>query len=78
IRDQPAPGNVYLHEVLDLWVEQTVKPRIRGEISLFRYADDFVLCFQYKDDAVRVRQALRQKFESFGLKLHPLTAQSPG
>lgn len=68
----PLLANVYLHEVLDLWVEQTVKPRIRGEISLFRYADDFVLCFQYRDDAVRVRQALRQRFESFGLKLHPL------
>jgi RNA-directed DNA polymerase len=68
----PLLANVYLHEVLDLWVEQKVKPRLRGEMSLFRYADDFVLCFQYREDAIRVRQAIIQRFESFGLKLNPL------
>jgi group II intron reverse transcriptase/maturase len=67
----PLLANVYLHEALDLWVEQTVKPRMRGEVWLLRYADDFVLCFQYRDDAERVQQVLPKRFERYGLRLHP-------
>jgi RNA-directed DNA polymerase len=67
----PLLANVYLHEVLDLWVEQTVKPRMRGDVSLIRYADDFVLCFQYRDDAERVQQVLPKRFARYGLRLHP-------
>jgi len=62
-------SNVYLHYVLDLWFERVVKPRLRGEAYLVRYIDDFVLCFQYRADALRVQKALCQRLGKFGLSL---------
>ena len=50
-------SNVYLHYVLDLWFERVVKPRLRGEAYLVRYIDDFVVCFQYRSDALRLQEA---------------------
>lgn len=67
----PLLGNVYLHHVLDLWFEQNVLPRLGGRARLFRYADDFVICFEREDDARRVMKALGARFGRFGLKLHP-------
>ena len=52
-------SNLYLHYVLDLWFERVVKVRLRGEARLVRYIDDFVICFQYRSDALRVQDALR-------------------
>ena len=49
-------SNLYLHYVLDLWFERVVKPRLRGEAYLVRYIDDFVVCFQYRADALRFQQ----------------------
>ncbi|HXN23198.1 MAG TPA: reverse transcriptase domain-containing protein [Candidatus Dormibacteraeota bacterium] len=49
----PLLANIYLHYVLDEWFENEVKPRIRGEAHEIRFADDAVLCFQYKEDAKR-------------------------
>jgi group II intron reverse transcriptase/maturase len=54
-------SNVYLHYVLDLWFERVVKPRLRGAAYLVRYIDDFVLCFQYRADALRVQEVLRKR-----------------
>jgi RNA-directed DNA polymerase len=62
---------LYLHYVLDLWFERVVKPRLRGEAYLVRYIDDFVLCFQYREDAVRVQGALCKRLGKFGLTLEP-------
>src|SRR6202140_5030319 len=62
-------SNVYLHYVLDLWFERVVKPRLRGEAYMVRYLDDFVLCFQYRADALRVQKALCQRLGKFGLTL---------
>src|ERR1019366_335403 len=62
-------SNVYLHYVLDLWFERVVKPRLRGEAYLVRYIDEFVLCFQYRADALRVQKALCQRLGKFGLTL---------
>jgi RNA-directed DNA polymerase len=62
-------SNVYLHYVLDLWFERVAKPRLRGEAYLVRYIDDFVLCFQYRADALRVQKALCQRLRKFGLTL---------
>ena len=62
-------SNVYLHYVLDLWFERIVKPRLRGEAYLVRYIDDFVLCFQYREDALRVQDVLRKRLTKFGLAL---------
>jgi group II intron reverse transcriptase/maturase len=67
----PLLGNVYLHYALDRWFERRVKPRLRGQATLVRYADDFVIGFEYKDDAERVMDALGQRMEHFGLTLHP-------
>ena len=64
-------SNVYLHCVLDLWFERVVKPRLRGEAYLVRYIDDFVLCFQYREDALRVQDVLRKRLGKFGLTLEP-------
>jgi RNA-directed DNA polymerase len=55
--------------LLDLWFERVVKSRIRGEAYLVRYIDDFVLCFQYRADALRVQKALCQRLGKFGLTL---------
>src|ERR1700691_5551421 len=64
-------SNVYLHYVLDLWFERVVKPRLRGEACMVRYIDDFVICFQYRSDALRVQDALRRRLGKFGLTLEP-------
>jgi len=64
-------SNLYLHYVLDLWFERVVKSRMRGEAYLVRYIDDFVLCFQYREDALRVQEALRKRLGKFGLTLEP-------
>jgi RNA-directed DNA polymerase len=67
----PLLANIYLHHVLDTWFEQEVKPRLRGEAYEVRYADDFILCFQNRDDAERVLKVLHERFGRFGLQLHP-------
>lgn len=64
-------SNVYLHYVLDLWFERVVKPRLQGEAYLVRYLDDFVVCFQFRADALRVQEALRKRLGKFGLTLEP-------
>lgn len=67
----PLAANVYLHEVLDRWFEEQIKPRLRGSAFLIRYADDAVLGFAHRDDAVRVLEVLPKRFARFGLQLHP-------
>jgi group II intron reverse transcriptase/maturase len=36
----PLLANVYLHEVLDTWFEDVVRPRMRGSAHRIRFADD--------------------------------------
>lgn len=67
----PLLSNIYLHEVLDLWFERMVKPCLKGRAFLVRYADDFVMGFERKDDADKVHRVLFKRFEKFGLSLHP-------
>lgn len=67
----PLLANVFLHEVLDVWFEQEVKPRCRGEAQLIRYADDFVCVFKVKADAERFFEVLPKRFARYGLRLHP-------
>lgn len=66
----PLLANIYLHYVLDLWVQQWRTRHARGEVYIVRYADDFVLGFQYKSDAQRFGEELRQRLAKFGLELH--------
>jgi RNA-directed DNA polymerase len=51
----PLLANIYLHCVLDEWFETVVKPRLRGEAYEIRFADDFILCFEYREDAENLR-----------------------
>jgi RNA-directed DNA polymerase len=67
----PLLANILLHEVLDAWFENVVRPRMRGQVRLVRYADDAVLIFERKDDAERVMAVLPKRFEKYGLTLHP-------
>lgn len=67
----PILGNIYLHHVLDLWFERQAKPRLRGRATLIRYADDFVIAFERRDDAERVMAATGKRMQRFGLTLHP-------
>jgi hypothetical protein len=64
-------ANLYLHEVLDKWVEEQVRPKLKGSVKLVRYADDAVLSFSEAADARRLFAVLGKRFEKFGLKLHP-------
>jgi group II intron reverse transcriptase/maturase len=63
----PLLSNIYLHYVLDLWFSRRVSKASRGEAYYFRFADDFVACFQYREDAERFRQSLKERLKEFGL-----------
>jgi group II intron reverse transcriptase/maturase len=65
----PVLSNVYLHFTLDLWFEKKFKSQCRGEVYLVRFADDFVGCFQFQDDAQNFQRQLRERFARFNLEL---------
>lgn len=65
----PILANVYLHYVLDLWVEKYIKPRCKGEVYLIRYADDFLVMFQNENEARAFMKILPKRFAKFGLEL---------
>lgn len=67
----PLLSNIYLHYVLDLWVEQWRKRSARGEVIIVRYADDFVMGFQHREDAERFLTELKERLTRFSLSLHP-------
>lgn len=67
----PILSNIFLHEVIDLWFEHTVKPRLDGVAHLTRFADDFVMVFKSERDARRVQAVLSKRFARYGLRLHP-------
>ena len=62
-------SNIYLHYVLDLWVEKRLKPSLAGYVELVRYCDDFLLLIQYEDEAVRAHAMLKDRLAKFGLTL---------
>jgi len=65
----PLLSNIYLHYVLDLWFSRRISRQSRGEAYYFRFADDFVACFQYRDDAESFQRRLKGRLEGFGLEL---------
>ena len=67
----PMLANVYLHYVLDLWADWWRKTHARGNVIIIRFADDFVVGFQYQDDAERFLGELRGRLAKFSLELHP-------
>lgn len=66
----PLLANIYLHYVLDLWVNQWRKKSARGECYIIRYADDTVIGFQYRSDGEHFKRALDKRLEKFGLRVN--------
>ena len=67
----PMLSNIYLHHVLDGWFEDEVRPCLKGNATLVRFADDFVMTFETHHDAKRVLEVLGKRLERYGLALHP-------
>ena len=65
----PVLANVYLHYVLDTWFEYEIKPRLHGEAYYVRYADDFLIMFQYENDAQAVMNVLPKRLGRFSLEV---------
>ena len=67
----PLLANVYLHYVLDLWADWWRQRHAHGDVIIVRFADDFTVGFEYREDAERFLAGLRERFAKFGLELHP-------
>jgi RNA-directed DNA polymerase len=67
----PLISNVYLHYVLDEWFSKQIQPLLKEDSFLIRFADDFLLGFTNKEDAMRVMAVLPKRLGKFGLTLHP-------
>ena len=65
----PVLANLYLHFVLDLWFEHRVRPQNQGRCALVRYADDYVVLFEYRHEAVRFESAMKERLAKFGLEV---------
>jgi len=66
----PLLANVYLHYVFDLWVRDW-RRQVKGDVIVVRYADDFIVGFQYEQEARRFLAELRERLAAYGLELHP-------
>ena len=66
----PLLANVYAHYVLDLWAHQWRRRHARGDVVIVRWADDFVVGFEHREDAERFWAELRDRLATFGLQLH--------
>src|ERR1700752_2848101 len=67
----PLMANIFLHYVFDLWVHQWRRTKAKGDVIVVRWADDFVVGFQYRSEAERFHGELAERFANFKLKLHP-------
>lgn len=67
----PILANIYLHYVLDIWFEKRIKLRLKGRAMLIRYADDFVVAFQYRDEAQAFYRELPKRLQQFNLEVAP-------
>jgi group II intron reverse transcriptase/maturase len=66
----PLLGNIYLHYAFDVWAECWRRQHARGEVTLVRFADDVVVCFQYREDAERFHAGMQERLAKFHLELH--------
>jgi hypothetical protein len=66
----PLLANIYLHYVFDLWVQRWRRKRARGDVVAVRFADDFVVGFEHRQEAEQFLSELRERFARFGLELH--------
>jgi RNA-directed DNA polymerase len=67
----PLLANIFLHYVLDEWLEKDVRPHLKGQAFLIRYADDFVIGTTREDDARRIMEILPERMSQYGLTVHP-------
>jgi group II intron reverse transcriptase/maturase len=67
----PLLANVYLHYVFDLWAERWRRKQAHGDVVIVRFADDFVVGFEHREEAERFLTELRERFARFSLELHP-------
>jgi RNA-directed DNA polymerase len=78
----PILANIYLHHVLDQWLEDVAKPRLLNDATLIRFADDAVIILRNEQDARKLLDVLGKRFNRYGLQLHPektrLTVFKPG
>jgi len=65
----PMLANIYLHYILDLWFEKVAKKELAGYSKLIRYADDFVVCFEERESAIKFIEMLKIRFAKFGLRM---------
>lgn len=66
----PVIANIVAHHVIDQWFETIVKGHCRGQVAMYRYADDLVICCQLASDATRVHKALGLRLAKYGLRLN--------
>ncbi len=66
----PLLANIYLHYVLDLWVDLWRRRHARGDVIIVRYVDDFVVGFEYRAEALRFLSELKERLRRFSLELH--------
>jgi RNA-directed DNA polymerase len=66
----PLLANIYLHYVFDLWIQQWRRSKARGDVVVVRFADDFVVGFEHREDAERFLSELRERLGRFGVELH--------
>jgi group II intron reverse transcriptase/maturase len=72
----PMLANIFLHYVLDTWYQTTVKSHVSGFCEIVRYADDFICVVRYVDDARRIERGLKNRFNKYGLALHPTKSRN--
>ena len=65
----PILANIYLHFVLDLWFEKKIAKEFKGTAKIVRYADDFVCCFQFQNEAEKFYEMLKERLKEFNLEL---------
>jgi group II intron reverse transcriptase/maturase len=72
----PMLSNIFLHYVLDVWFDETVKTHTDGFCELIRYADDFICVVRYAEDARRIEEALKNRLNKYGLEIHPVKSRT--
>jgi len=65
----PVLANIYLHYIIDRWIETEVKKKAKGFVEMVRYADDFVICTNYGNEAKAILDSLKKRLKIYGLEL---------